>query len=168
MEVEGGIVEVGSSVSKKVGDVCVVGRRLGRGRREGLVVREFSIEGAGVSVGRDVGRVSVIGDDVAVKLGGSTIGVAVGRGSRMLDGWIVGADGCGLAVIPTLLGVLVATVGRSVVLFVTVGDCVIFIGAMDGASVSSRALQVSTSTKLVQLNSQSVRFTSKQPLPGSS
>jgi hypothetical protein len=67
-----------------------------------------------------------------------------------------------------LLGVTVTTVGRSVALFLTVGACVKLIGAIAGANVSSRTMQVSTSTKLVQLNSQSVRLTSKQPLPGNS
>jgi hypothetical protein len=82
LEVDGRTVKVGSIVSKEFGCAFGVGRRLGRGRREGLIV------------GLDVGRVAVVGDDVAVKLGGSTIGTAVGKGIRILVGCAVGVAGC--------------------------------------------------------------------------
>ena len=50
------MVDVGSCVSRNVGRIFVVGRRLGRGIRVGKVEIELSIEGEAVTVGWFVGR----------------------------------------------------------------------------------------------------------------
>jgi hypothetical protein len=48
------------------------------------------------------------------------------------------------------------------------GEAELLVGGVVGARVSKRASQVFTSKKLAQSNSQSVRFSWKQPLPGRS
>jgi hypothetical protein len=58
-----------------------------------------------------------------------------------------------------------ALLGAIVEFLVSVGDRVVLIGDIDGASVASLAWQLSTSKKLTQSNSQSVRLFWKHPLP---
>jgi hypothetical protein len=75
VNVDGGIVVVGSSDSKLVG--CEFdGRRVGLGKRLGFV-GTCNAEGANVKIGWSVGSEFTPGENVAVKLGGKMNGIDV-------------------------------------------------------------------------------------------
>jgi hypothetical protein len=111
-------------------------------------------DGTALCVGSMVDGVSVVGEAVGAM--GGDIGLAV-----------VGSTDTG-GKVGRRVGALVSRFVEGVDVLDGTGEAVLLVGAAVGARVSKRASHVSTSKKLEQLNSQSVRFSWKQPLPGSS